>query len=188
MNHAGDTLRRKRWSVAVWGAAGALLLAPALAMRVPGSGVHWTGSDFAVAAALLGAACGAWELAKRTTGDALARAGFAAAVLGALALVWANLAVGLVGDGANPANLAFMGVVPVAVAGTLLARFRAAGMAWAMLATAAAHVAVGGVSAAAGWGRPHDDALHVAGVTAFFAGPWLLSAALFHAAARRAGR
>jgi hypothetical protein len=174
-----------RWNRAVWGTAAALLLVPAIAMRFPGSGVDWTASDFAVMGALLALTCGAWELAARMSGNVMARAGFAAAVLGGFFLVWVNLAVGLVGDGGNPANLMFMGVPVFAVIASLLARGRAPAMAHAMLATAAVHALVGVVAAIGGWGAPHDGALRVAAITAFFMVPWLLSAALFHLAATR---
>lgn len=183
-NPSGGAARRRRWHPAIWSAAAVLVLLPAVAMRAGAAGVHWTTSDFVAAALLLGTACGAYELATHRAGDAWARAGIAAAVLGALGMVWANLAVGLVGDGANPANLAFMGVVGVAVVGTLLARLRPAAMARAMLATAGVHVLVGVAAAALGAGAPQDDAPRVLGVTTFFALPWLLSAALFHLAAR----
>jgi hypothetical protein len=166
-----------------WGSAAGLLALPAIAMRIPGSGVHWTASDFLVMGALLALACGGWEFARRRARNAAMRAGYAVAVLGALVLVWANLAVGLVGDGANPANLMFMGVVAIAAAGALLARGRPARMRDAMLATAAAHALVGAVAAATGAGGAQDGT--VLAVTAVFALPWLLSAALFHLAATR---
>lgn len=178
-----DGARRPRGlSRGAWGIAAVLLLLPAVAMRFDGSGVDWTGSDFAIAALLLGATCGAWEVARRITRRGLPRAAVAVAVLAGFFQVWVNLAVGLVGEGSNPANLMFMGVPVVAIAGALAARFRPAGMARAMLAAAVVHLLVGAAAAIAGWGLPDDDALHVAGVTLFFAAPWLVSAALFRAA------
>ncbi|WP_133478947.1 hypothetical protein [Cognatilysobacter segetis] len=183
---ATNTGNARGWSRPAWGTATGLLLLPAIAMRFPGSGVAWTASDFIVMGALLALTCGAWELARRLSGDGMARLGFAAAVLGGFALVWVNLAVGLVGDGGNPANLMFMGVVAVAIAAALMARGRPRAMVRAMLATAAAHAAVGAIAMLGGWGAPHDGPLRVAAITAFFMLPWLLSAALFHASATRA--
>lgn len=166
-----------------WPVAGALLLVPAIAMCFD-AGVHWTASDFGVAGAMLAGACAAYEVASRVSGDALQRAGFAVAIAGALALVWVNLAVGLVGDGPNPANVLFMGVAGVAVVAALLARSRTR----AMLATVGTHGLVGIVAACSGWGLPHDHALHVLGVTLLFGLPWLASAALFRLAAHGHGR
>ncbi|HZX79397.1 MAG TPA: hypothetical protein VFE72_00390 [Lysobacter sp.] len=182
--HDPATRWRGRWSMAIWATAAALLLVPAVAMRFD-TGVNWTASDFVAMGLLLTAACGAFELAARLSGGWLARAAFAVAVLGGFALVWVNLAVGLVGDGANPANAMFMGVPPVAAIATLLARFRPAAMVRAMLATAALHALVGAVAIVGGWGQPVNGPLHTAGVTLFFMVPWLLSALLFRLAARR---
>ena len=58
-----------------------------------------------------------------------------AAVLGLLAamlVAWVNLAVGIIGEPDNPANLMYAGVVVIGALGGLLARFRPAGMARAM--------------------------------------------------------
>ena len=169
-------------SRAVWGTAAGLLLLPAIAMRFPGSGVDWTLSDFIVMGLLLALTCGAWEMARRLSGNGMARAGFAVTVLGSFFLVWVNLAVGLVGDGGNPANLMFMGVVVVAIAASLLTRGRPRRMRAAMLLTAAVHAAVGVVAAIGGWGEPHDGPARVAAITAVFMLPWLFSALLFHLA------
>ena len=51
------------------------------------------------------------------------------AALGAFFLVWVNGAVGIIGNEENQANLLFFGVLAVAVVGSLIARFRAKGMA-----------------------------------------------------------
>ena len=61
-------------------------------------------------------------------------------VLGAFLLVWANLAVGIVGSEHNPNNQLFFVALLMAVAGAIGARFRAAGMARTMLTTAIAVV------------------------------------------------
>ena len=173
---------RGRWSAAIWTTAAALLLVPAIAMRFD-TGVNWTASDFVVMGLLLALTCGAFELAARMSGGWLSRAAFAVAVLGGFLMVWANLAVGLVGDGFNPANAMFMGIPLAAAVGTLLVRFRSARMARVMLVVAALHALVGVVAVVGGWGLPVNGPLHVAGVTAFFMAPWLLSALLFRLAA-----
>jgi hypothetical protein len=177
--HEGGTRRGGRWHPLIWAVAAGLLTLPAIAMRFPGSGVDWTASDFVVMGALFALACGAYELAARLPGTRLTRAAFAVAVLGGFFQIWVNLAVGLVGDGDNPASLMFLGVPAVALLGALIARGRPAGMARAMLATAAVHAGVGVAAAIAGWGEPHDGPLRVAAITAFFMRPWLASAALF---------
>ena len=173
---------RGRWSAAIWTTAAALLLVPAIAMRFD-TGVNWTASDFVVMGVLLALTCGAFELAARMSGGWPSRAAFAVAVLGGFLMVWANLAVGLVGDGFNPANAMFMGIPLAAAVGTLLVRFRTARMARVMLVVAALHALVGVVAVVGGWGLPVNGPLHTVGVTLFFMAHWLLSALLFRLAA-----
>ena len=61
-SHAGWRIARR----ATWGAAALVLLLPRAAMRVPGSGVDWTASDFVAMAALLLVPCLALEAGVRT--------------------------------------------------------------------------------------------------------------------------
>lgn len=169
----------RRWHPAVWAASAATLLVPLVAMRFTGE-VNWTGSDFAVAAVLLGGAAGAFEwLAKRAASGAY-RAGAAVAVLTGLALVWVTAAIGIVGAEDDPANLLFAGVLAAAAGGALLARGRAAAMARAMAGAALAQVAAGALALGMGWGLegpgwPGD----VLGASAVFTAGWLAAAGLF---------
>lgn len=169
-----------RWDralrVLIWGGAALLLLLPLVAMQFTAE-VNWDGFDFAVMGALLLAVCSACELALRRSGDWFYRAGFAGAVGTGFLLIWANLAVGYIGDEGNPWNLLFAGVLAVALLGAIMARFRPAGMARAMAATAAAH----GLAAAGALAGRMDVPL---APTVIFVILWLASAALFHQAAR----
>ena len=82
----------------------------------------------------------------------------------------------MIGSEDNPYNLLFFGVILLALAGAVAARFRPAGMALAMAVAAAAHsaVAVGGMV----------EDLRGGIFSLAFAGLWLLAAALFRKAAR----
>lgn len=185
---AGMTPGANGWSrsplrKAMWGAAAAMLLWPAVAMRFT-TEVNWTASDFVFMGVLLGAAGGAVEFGMRLSRDPWHRAGMAAAAGGAFLLVWVNAAVGLIGSENNPANLLYLGVIAIALLGSILARFRPRGMALAMLAALAAHLAIGVAALVAGWGGPSSTPVHVLGVTGVFAMPWLTAAALFHVASR----
>ena len=169
------------WRIVAWGGAAIVLLLPLVAMGLGAPGVHWTGSDFAVMGLLLAVACGAWELGMRLSPNRAYRAGVALAALTGLLLVWVNLAVGFIGDTGNPANLLFAGVLAIAACGTLLARFRAGGIARALGAAAVAQAVVGVVALG----------VHRVGVvetiaSAVFVALWLASAALFRRAARQA--
>lgn len=171
--------RRNSLRPFIWGGAACLLLLPAVAMRFAGSGVNWTGSDFAVMGGMLAVACAVYELGAWLSGNTAYRAGFGLAALAGFMTVWVNLAVGMLGEG--PINLMFGGVLLVAALGAVLAKFRAAGMVNAMVAAAVAQLACTGVGLAIGG----FEALELT-LTALFAVPWLASALLFSMAARNA--
>jgi len=77
----------------------------------------------------------------------------------------------------NPANLAFFGVLAIAIAGAFVARLQAEGMARALFATAFAQLLVSAVALIARMDLP-------VGIAIFFVGMWLVSGFLFRAAAR----
>jgi hypothetical protein len=169
--------RAGRWRMAAWAMAAGLVALPLVAMRFTAE-VHWTGSDFAFAAIMIGGTGLAFELAVRMSADRAYRAACALALAAAFLLIWINLAVGIIGSEDDAANIAFAGVLATAGFGAVLARFRAAGMARAMLAAAVAQVAVFVAALVAGWG-------FIGPVTLAFTALWLASAWLFRAAARR---
>ena len=164
-------------SLPVWGTAAFLLLLPAVAMQFT-TEVNWTGSDFVVMGVLLSLACGSYELATRVSGNSAYRLAVGIAVLAGFLLVWVNLAVGIIGSENNPQNIMFVGVLAVGMIGSLLARFRASGMAKAMVAMAVAQSAIAGYAFFVG----SEVGLIV--LIEIFAGMWLLSAWLFRKAAR----
>ncbi len=171
---AGRPNRLRPW---IWGGAAALLLLPAVAMQFT-SEVQWTGSDFVVMGVLLGIACALYELGARLSGSVAYRAGFGLGVLTGFLTVWVNLAVGMLGDEDGSANLMFLAVLAIAGLGSLLARFRARGMARAMALAGAAQLAAVGVALAIGGFGTRELVL-----TALFAAPWIASALLFRMAA-----
>jgi hypothetical protein len=112
--------------------------------------------------------------------------GWALAIAAAILLIAVNGAVGFLGSEDNPANAIFAGVIGVAIVGSIVARFRAAGMVRAMYCTAAVQALVGLVALAAGlgtqgWGGVYEVVLG----TGLFTTLWLSSAWLFHRAARQ---
>lgn len=160
--------------IAGWTFVALLLLLPAVAMRFTNE-VVWSTSDFVVMGALLGTIGLTTEYLVRRAGSTAYRIGAIVAMATAFLTIWVNLAVGMIGDD-NPYNLLFGGVLLLAMTGALIARLKAAGMAATMVATAAAQglVAAGGIS----------TDLRGALLSMAFVLPWLLSAALFHRAAR----
>jgi hypothetical protein len=128
---------------------------------------------------MLLAGCGLWELAIRRSGSWAYSAGTAAAAAAAFLLFLVNGTVGVIGGEGERVNLLFLAVIAVALAGALLARFRAKGMARAMAVTAVAQLAAG----VAGLMLMPDLRGFLLG-TALFTPLWLLSAWLFAKAAR----
>ncbi|BET67896.1 hypothetical protein ASA1KI_28140 [Opitutales bacterium ASA1] len=121
-----------------------VLVVPAAAMLLRVDGWAWTPSDFVVAWALLAFAVLAYRAATTLvhTAGVDHRIAAALAVATALALIWVNGAVGLIGSEGNPANLLYAGVLLVGMIGAVAARFRPAGMVRTMLATALAQALV----------------------------------------------
>lgn len=158
----------------LWVGAACLLAVPAVAMWLGAPGVRWGALDFVAMGLLLATACGLYELGARLGAGTAYRAGFGLAVLTGLATAWVNLAVGMLGSEGHPANLMFAGVLAVAAVGALLARFRAAGMARAMVAAGAAQLLAAGAGAAMGGFEVRELLL-----TACFALPWLAAGWLF---------
>ncbi len=181
------TLHHVRWPVwrfALWAIPTALLIAPAVAMRFTGE-VQWSPFDFVFAAVLLYGATGTVDLAIRKGGSVAYRFGAGLAVLVSFLLIWVNGAVGVIGDEDNPANLMFIGIILVAAAGAVIARFEARGMARAMLAAFVLTAAIAVAAPVFGWGA--DEPPGTAGLITLiggFAAMWGLSAALFAKAAR----
>lgn len=181
---AGRRRNRLRW--AIWGTAAGLLLLPAVAMQFPGSGVDWDETDFVVMGAMLAAACGTYELAAWMSGSRLYRAAVGVAVVAAFLMAWVSLAVGIIGPEDNPLNLMYVGVYAVGFIGALLARYRAPGMALTLLATAAVQASVAVVAMVTAFSAGHGwvEVLRQLVLNGFFVTMWLVSALLFHLAAR----
>lgn len=166
-----------RWLA--WLGAAVLLLLPAIAMQFS-TEVDWGAEDFLVAAVMLSGACAALELLLRRPADAWYAAAFVLALGVGFVLLWANLAVGLIGGEQHPANALYLAVIAVVLGGVLLARMRPRGMATAMAATAVAQALVA-LAALVLW--PLDPAA-VLGVNGVFVAGWSVAGVGFALAAR----
>jgi hypothetical protein len=171
----------RRLTVLIVGAA-LVLVVPLVAMQVSDE-VNWTLGDFIFMGLLLAVPIAVFEVAARRSSSLTYRAGMGIALVSAFLLTWATGAVGVIGNENNPANLMFVGVIAVVVAGAWFARFSAHGMERALIATALAQVLVGATALALSLGASgHSYPWDIVGATAFFAVLWLISAALFRAA------
>jgi len=162
----------------------AVLAIPLLAMVFrlgvpdPGSGtdgVNWGPLDFAIMGVLILGAGLLFEYAASRAGNVAHKLAAGIAVAAGLFLVWANLAVGMIGDEGNAANLIYVLVLAVGLIGASIARFEPREASIAMFATAAAHVVVVVIALVAGLG-PELRA------DAFFIAAWVASALLFRQA------
>jgi hypothetical protein len=165
-------------------ATAGVLSIPLLAMQWTDE-VVWDAADFITAGVLLMGTGLAYRLATRRAGTLATRGAFALALGTALLLVWANLAVGVIGHPSEPANLLYLGVLAVFLAGSLLARLRPAGMAGAMFATAAAQALVAVAALIFRLGHPVATPLEIIGVNGMFIVLFAGSGLLFAHAAHR---
>lgn len=185
MANAVETRLINPWRVLGWGGAVALLLAPLVAMRFT-SEVNWTASDFVFAGILFALIGGAFELAVWASRNRAYRAGAALALLGTFLTIWANLAVGIVGSEANPANLWFFGALLVGLAIAAAGRFRARSMSVATLATSASLVVAFVIAIMQPTDEPFVSHILEALGTGTFAALFLASSALFRTASHDA--
>jgi hypothetical protein len=178
-NASGAPGPRISWRIIGWAVPVGLLLVPWLARW------SWTASDFIFAAAMFGVVGGTFELAVRTSGNLAYRGGVAVALATAFLLVWINLAVGIIGNEDNPLNLMFFGVIAAALIGSIIARFRAAGMARAMTVAAVIQGLIGlGVFLKGSGASEPPGPVGILLLIEFFAAAWLSSAWLFRMASR----
>ncbi|NJC40409.1 signal transduction histidine kinase [Brevundimonas alba] len=175
---ARDAKLTRMLRMVVWGGAVVAWLIPLAATLF--AGLPWTPFDFIAWGVMLGVAAGLAELGLRLSGQLAYRAGVIVAVGTSFLITWSNLAVGIIGNENNPLNQIFFAVIAIAIVGACVARFRAKGMALAMVVTAAAQFGTGFVALA----YEHI----VFAIVGVFSLGWLLAAWLFREAARGEAR
>lgn len=164
-------------------AAASLLLIPLVAMQFTDQ-VAWGVGDFLFAGILLAGASIAFRLMTRKSGNWVYRAAVGLFVAATLFLIWANLAVGLIGSEDNAANLMYAGVLAVGLTGAAIARFRAHQMALTLFAMAAGQTLIAIIAIIAGQHRiPGSSVAEIVNVNGFFAVLFIVSALLFRHAA-----
>lgn len=147
--------------------------------------MDWSFGDYAAAATLLAGFIFGAAIALKTSGQLAYRAAAFLALLSVLALIWINGAVGIIGSQSNAANLMYVAVLVIALAGAVMARLRAGGMALTLALMAGAQILIGLIAWLGGMGSGSPSwPQSLIGVTVIFAGAFLGAAALFRAAAR----
>lgn len=161
-----------------------LLSIPFIAMQFT-SEVNWSAGDFIIMGALLFIIGASYVVATRYIKDFVNRIAIAVALGSTLLLVWANLAVGLIGGGAHAGNLMYMGVVAVGVIGTIIFRFSTTGMERTLYAMAISLVLVAVIALLSGMqDYPGSSVMEIIAVNGFFAILFAFAGSLFRYAAR----
>lgn len=142
----------------------------------------WDPIDFAFAGALLLGNGLVYELAARKTSHFAYRAAVVVALGAVFMLIWANAAVGIIGDEGHPANLMYIGVLAVGFIGAITTRFQPQGMARALIATALAQALVAAIALIAELGSPWTRPGKILAINSFFVALWIVSALLFRRA------
>lgn len=179
----GDERWIGRLRVIGWTAVAIILLLPAIAMQLTDE-VDWSAGDFMAAGVLLIGTGLLAELVVRRTRDNAYRAGAAIALFATLLLAWSNAAVGFVGSGGNTANILYVALLAVVLAGGFVAGFAAPGMAKAMVAAAVGQGLVMVLAFASDLVGPEETGI-ILFMNLFFVALWSAAAVLFRKAARR---
>lgn len=165
---------------------GLILLIPLVA------GFPWTLGDFMVAGALLFSTGLAFALATSTGPNTTYRIAAGLTIVTAFLLTWANLAVGILGSGPNPANLMYGGMILVGIIAVILGGFKPVSMSRTMFGMAAGQVLIPVIALIIFQfqrvpGEEFERTALVFGITGFFTALWVVSGLLFRRAGSNAG-
>ena len=158
--------------------ASIILLIPLLAMQFTDE-IVWSVFDFTAAWTLLFCAGLAYTLISRKMKNKSYRIAVAVAVITSLVIMWANLAVGIIGTEDNSANWMFVGVLGVGAIGTIISRFKPFGMSLTLFATALTHALVILIALIAKLGDQNNGPIEILIPNLFFIALWIGSAWLF---------
>lgn len=163
-------LARLPWRPLVWGGAAALYAVPVVAWLAV-DGMLWDGADFVFAAVMIFGSALLIEIGLRISSSIAYRAAVAIAVGAAFLTVWANGAVGIIGNEDNPLNLMYFAALAALGLAALAVRFRAGPLSKVLFAMAAVQFAIAAVA------QYHGHFIWV--IAAFFAAAWALAGWLF---------
>jgi hypothetical protein len=161
-----------------------ILLVPFVAMQFT-NGVNWGVGDFIIMGALIFGTGLAYVLLTIFASNLLYKAAIACALGTTFFMVWANLAVGLIGAGSHWGNMMYMGVVAIAIIGSIISKFTSGGMERAMYATAFSIVLVAAIALIANMDEyPGSSVNEIIMVNGFFALLYAVSGVLFRYASQ----
>jgi len=117
------------------------------------------------------------------TGKNANRSAIGVAVAAALMLIWLSLGVGIIGQDGDPANRMYFAVIAVGIAGALLSRFQAPGLARTLLAMALVQTLIALFAIFTGLGQPWSGPLELLLLNGFFVVMFGVAASLFQRSA-----
>jgi hypothetical protein len=156
-----------------------LLMVPLVAMQFTQE-VSWSPMDFLIMGVLLFGVGMVVVLALRSGAILAHKVSLILAIGTGFFMIWANLAVGLIGSGPNLGNLLYIGVLAVLVVGILWSRGKSTRLAGAMFATVAALIAHTVMALSLNMQNyPGSSVWEIIGVNLFFMIPFAVSGLLF---------
>lgn len=157
-----------------------LLSIPFIAMQFS-SEVDWSFADFIIMGLLIFGTGSSYVLIAQFANNLIYRVAIALTLGITLFMVWANLAVGLIGSGPNTGNLLYMGVIAIVIVGSIRARFGAVGMERTMYTASFALVLLAGIGLLTNMDEyPGSSVKEIIAVNGFFATLYAVAGSLFH--------
>jgi hypothetical protein len=158
----------------------ALILSVPLVAQQFTDEVNWSVADFLVMGVLIFSAGLSYVLITRYVTNIVHKAAIVMALGSTFLMIWANLAVGLIGSGPNPGNLMYLGVIAVGLIGTFFSRFTPAGMERTLYAMALAVVLLAIIALATNMQQYAGSSVaEIIGVNGFFTVLFGISGLLF---------
>jgi hypothetical protein len=159
-----------------------ILLVPLIAMQFT-TDVDWSLTDFILMGALIFGTGVSFVFVMKYAINFVYRIAMAMAFGTTFLLVWANLAVGLIGSGANLGNLMYLAVYAIVIVGSIWARFASSNMERVMYLTAISLVVVAAIAIFANMGAyPGSSINEIVAVNGFFALLYAIGGSLFRLA------
>jgi hypothetical protein len=158
---------------------GLLLLIPLVAMQYTDQ-VNWGALDFVVAGALIFGTGVAYTFTTMREPRIIYRVAMAMGVGTTFLMMWANLAVGLIGGGPNAGILMYAGVVLAGMIVAVRSHFRPTGMEQSMYAMALALAVHTAIALTVGMNHyPGSSTNEILGVNSFFATAFIMAGLAF---------
>lgn len=156
-----------------------ILCIPLVAMQF-NQEVNWSAFDFIIMGLLLFSVGFAYLIVTRYMSNIVYKAAVAMALGSTFLMLWANLAVGLIGSGPHIGNWMYLAVLVVGLIGTILSRFQAAGMERTMYAMAFTFIVLASIALLTKmYNYPSSSVNEILGVNVLFAGLFTIAGLLF---------